>query len=102
MFEGPALEGIGQDASLGRKLQKLRLIDQYWSRCKILEVGQEPVGEAEEVALAVREVGERGIGVDTWSGREKKRADTKLLVLQAASVNVEVSSNSSGSQPRHA
>lgn len=70
--EGPALEEIGEDASLGKKLQKLRLTDQGRYDGKFSKMVKSLSAKRKKLAIEVGEVCEGGIGVDTWLGGKQK------------------------------
>ncbi|CAD6577566.1 MAG: hypothetical protein ASARMPREDX12_008398 [Alectoria sarmentosa] len=80
--EGPALEELREDASLGKKLQKLRLTDQRLHAEKFSKMFKSLSAKRKKLAIEVGEVHERGIG--------------------AGSVIMEVSSDSSGLTDKYA
>lgn len=71
--KGPALEKMGEDESLGKKLHKLRLTDQGAYDRKFSKIVKSVSAKRKKLAIEVGEVHERGIGVDTWLGGKKKR-----------------------------
>ena len=70
--DGPALEAMTEDASLGRNLQKFRLTDQSTSGTKFSNILQSLSAKRKKLAIEVGEVRERGPGVCTWVGGKKK------------------------------
>lgn len=70
--DGPALETMAEDASLGRKLQKIRLTDQSTSGPKFSNILQGLTAKRKKLAIEVGEVREGGGGVWTWLGGKKK------------------------------
>ena len=70
---GTALEKIDDDASLGKKLQKLRLTDQGGYGGKFSKIVKSLSAKRKKLAIEVGEVHERGIGVDTWLGGKIKK-----------------------------
>lgn len=71
--KGPALEKIGEDTSLGKKLQKLRLTDQGRYDGKFSKMVKSLSAKRKKLPIEVGEVHERGIGVDTWLGGKTKK-----------------------------
>ncbi len=69
---GPALERMGEEASLGIKLQKLRLTDQGNYDSKFKKMVKNLSAKRKKLAIEVGEVCERGIGVNTWLGGKEK------------------------------
>lgn len=70
--EGPALEELREDVSLGKKLQTLRLTDQCLYAEKFSKMLKSLSAKRKKLAIEVGEVHERGVGVNTWFGGKKK------------------------------
>lgn len=70
--KGPALEPIGEDASLGTKLQKLRLTDQCTYRKEFSKILKGFSTKRKKLAIEVGDTAERGGGVNTWLGGKMK------------------------------
>ena len=66
--KGHALELMGEEASLGMKLQKLRLTDQCSYGPRFENMVKDLSAKRKKLAIEVGELGERGIGVNTWLG----------------------------------
>ena len=71
-LEGPALEAMTEGASLGRKIQKFRLTDQYTFGIDFSKFLQSLSAKRKKLAIEVGVVGESGMGVSTWLGGKKK------------------------------
>ncbi|CAD6580869.1 MAG: hypothetical protein ASARMPRED_000352 [Alectoria sarmentosa] len=71
-IKGPALEQIREDASLGKKLQKLRLTDQCLSAQRFSKMLKSLSVKRKKLEIVVGDVRERGFGVNTWLGGKKK------------------------------
>lgn len=70
--KGSALEAIGEDASLGTKLQKLRLTDQRTYGKEFSKGLKDLSAKRKKLAIEVGDTSERGGCVNTWLGGKMK------------------------------